>query len=111
MTRRIHYFGLRSAIPLEAAIWMGGLILLALTDSALEHVGICPLSRLGLDFCPGCGLGRSVSLLLHGDIAGSLSIHPLGIPAALILTGRVLVLLRNGFRRPPFPVPTHHVKG
>jgi hypothetical protein len=29
--------------------------------------------------CPGCGLTRSVVLLMHGDVSGSLYYHPLGV--------------------------------
>lgn len=29
--------------------------------------------------CPGCGLTRSVVLLMHGDVSGSLFFHPLGV--------------------------------
>jgi hypothetical protein len=30
--------------------------------------------------CPGCGMTRAVLLLLRGDVAGSLHMHPLAIP-------------------------------
>ncbi len=35
--------------------------------------------------CPGCGMTRALWLLLHGDVAGSLRMHPLAVPAALSL--------------------------
>jgi len=97
--------------PLEVLIWLGGFIFLATLDPALEHPILCPLGRLGFDFCPGCGLGRSVSMLLHGDIPGSLQLHPLGIPAAFILLNRILFLLRHPVRSLPSPTPTHQAKG
>jgi Protein of unknown function (DUF2752) len=30
--------------------------------------------------CPGCGLTRATLLLLHGDVAGSLRMHPMFVP-------------------------------
>ncbi|PIR17441.1 MAG: hypothetical protein COV46_04125 [Deltaproteobacteria bacterium CG11_big_fil_rev_8_21_14_0_20_49_13] len=35
----------------------------------------------GLD-CPGCGIVRSVSVLLHGHFIESLKFHPLGVVVA-----------------------------
>lgn len=34
--------------------------------------------------CAGCGLTRSVVLLMHGNLAGSLAAHPFGWVAALL---------------------------
>lgn len=31
--------------------------------------------------CPGCGLTRSVALLMHGHVGASLAMHPFGIAA------------------------------
>ena len=33
--------------------------------------------------CPGCGLTRATRLMLHGDVAGSLHMHPLAVPMIL----------------------------
>jgi hypothetical protein len=30
--------------------------------------------------CPGCGLTRATLLLFHGDVHGSLAMHPLAVP-------------------------------
>ena len=81
-------------IPLEALIWISGLLLLAFagTDS---HFTICPLKNAGLNFCPGCGLGKSITLLFHGELANSFAAHPLGIFALFVLTFRIITLLRQ----------------
>lgn len=39
---------------------------------------VCPSRRLFGVSCPGCGMTRSVTHLLHGRLAESLSIHRLG---------------------------------
>lgn len=82
--------------PLEALIWITGLLVLAVADlDALQHVSVCPLKQAGITFCPGCGLGRSVSLLFQGNVSQSLQAHPLGIFAVIILSFRILNLTKQ----------------
>ena len=79
---------------LEAFIWLGGITYLALINPySGDHLSLCAFDLAGIDFCPGCGLGMSISLLFHGDIAASFSMHPLGIAALIILVYRVASLL------------------
>ncbi len=82
------------SFPIEAVIWTVALLVLALSDPAGTHIAICPLQRLGVDFCPGCGLGRSVTLLFHGEVTRSFAAHPLGIFAVIVLSLRVVTLLK-----------------
>ncbi len=83
-------------VPLELTFWMTALVLLAAAKPADHHYGqhftFCPLANLGLSWCPGCGLGRAVTQLLHGNIRESLHYHWLGIPALLIISYRVVTL-------------------
>ncbi len=98
---------------LEAIIWLSALAWLALLDSAGEtHFTFCPLQNLGVDWCPGCGLGRAVSCALHGQLAESLRHHMLGIPAIVILGARITALARFTFDRysKPKHVITHNRK-
>ncbi len=81
--------------PLELIIWSGSLLMFAVSYPGPDHFTLCPLENSGITWCPGCGLGRSISYLLHGDIALSLSQHWLGIPAFIILIRRVLQLLNK----------------
>lgn len=83
-------------INLEVIIWSVALIFLAFfngTDNS--HFTICPLSNLGFENCPGCGLGKSITLFFEGDISGSINTHLLGIPAIIILLYRIITLTRN----------------
>jgi hypothetical protein len=87
-------------INLEAIVWLGGLLALALMnpDNA-QHYSLCIFKNLGLSFCPGCGLGHSISYFLHGDLVHSLQAHPLGVIATIILVSRSISLLRMSFIR------------
>jgi hypothetical protein len=64
----------------------------------------CPLaSCLGPIACPGCGLVRSTSSALQGDISGALAMHPGGIGIALLLPATFAVhfdILRRGREHP-----------
>jgi hypothetical protein len=82
-------------LPVEGIVWFTGLIVLAFCEPTQKHVSICPFYQLGFDFCPGCGLGRSISFLFHGEIIHSLTTHPLGIFAVIVLSYRIIQLSKN----------------
>ena len=84
----------------EAIVWIAGLLALATVDpNAPGHFSICIPSKLGIDFCPGCGLGRSMALLYDGQIAESFRMHPLGIPVVFILCCRIYTLIKNSITK------------
>jgi hypothetical protein len=80
----------------ELAVWISGLLWLAFTEVESAHYSICVFRAAGLTHCPGCGLGHSISHLLHGRLAESWASHPLAIPALLILLNRIRQLARFG---------------
>ena len=92
-----------SRIPVELIFWIAALVLLAAADPAQhqegKHFTFCPLATIGLSWCPGCGLGRSITQLFHGELRESLHYHWLGIPAVLIIGYRIIVLGRVRFKR------------
>jgi hypothetical protein len=85
-----------SRIPLELILWVTGLLLLAIAEPQehhkVHHFTFCPLANLGLDWCPGCGLGRSVTQLFHGNLNESFHQHWLGLPAVVIIGLRIITL-------------------
>ena len=84
----------------EAVIWIAGLIILAFINPyGGSHFSICPLHNLGFKYCPGCGLGHSISFLLHGDFYHSVECHILGIPAIIVLVFRIKYLLMNSLKK------------
>ncbi|HLP29313.1 MAG TPA: DUF2752 domain-containing protein [Candidatus Didemnitutus sp.] len=83
-------------IPREAWLWTAGLVGLAVLAPTLENtVTLCVPTLLGFDGCWGCGLGRSIGYLAHGDVSASLASHPFGIPAVLIISTRIVHLVRQ----------------
>jgi hypothetical protein len=94
---KVHY-RFRKA-HLEAYIWLLALISFALATPVEEpHFTLCLFSFLGIDFCPGCGLGRAIIYLFHGDVMASWQSHPLAIFAVVILLLRTYRLLKDDLR-------------
>ena len=83
-------------LPIEAVIWTAGLIGLAIYNPFEgQHLSVCVFDNLGFRYCPGCGIGRSVSFLLHGDVRASFEAHPLGFIAILLLSFRIGKLVKD----------------
>jgi hypothetical protein len=80
----------------EALVWTVALIYLAIAIPTHEaHFTACPLSAAGFSFCPGCGLGRSITFLFHGQLYNSFNMHWLGIPATAFIAWRIFYLFRR----------------
>ncbi len=86
-----------SKLPVELVCWVLGLILLYISDPHAHHYTLCPLENAGFDWCPGCGLGRSIALLMHGELEASLGMHWLGIPAFFIIIHRIYTLSKKKY--------------
>jgi len=89
-------------VPLEMIFWMAALIYLAGIDPGAEHMSVCMLKFLGVSWCPGCGIGHSISYLLHGEIVQSFQAHWLGVFAFFILLNRIIQLLKLEFKNIKF---------
>ena len=77
----------------EALIWIVGLIILFFTYPAgQEHYSLCIYHNLGFESCPGCGIGRSIGSLMHGDFYASWANHKLGIIALPFILVRIIQL-------------------
>ncbi len=85
---------------IEILVWSLALLYLALINPDVPRLfSFCLFHNIGLEFCPGCGLGRSISYFLHGNIAQSFLTHPLGIPAVFILAHRIALLSLHQYYR------------
>ena len=81
------------SFPLELFFWITALVLLARTNAHEHHFTFCPLANVGFEnWCPGCGLGRSISHILHGEFTNSFSEHWFGLPALVIILYRIFTL-------------------
>jgi Protein of unknown function (DUF2752) len=87
--------------PLRAAGAAMLAVALVLPTLALPNVVLCPLRRLTGVPCPFCGMTRSVTALVHGDLGASLALNPGGI-LVVALAAVLLVLWR--VRRVTIPV-------
>jgi hypothetical protein len=76
----------------ELGVWILALVLLATMNPAIESQSVCFFKFIGIPFCPGCGLGHSISFLFHGELRSSLSAHPLGIFALIVILFRIYKL-------------------
>lgn len=82
----------------ELICWLSALTALALMSPANDpHYSLCIFKIAGIDFCPGCGLGHSISHIFHGDLQASFSSHPLGIFALIVILFRIYKLLQLHF--------------
>jgi len=92
-------FNLR-ILGLEGSIWVAGFVYLAFFINPGEtHFTICPLAHLGINYCPGCGLGNSISYIFRGEIINSITTHPLGLFAILVLLIRIISLIKKNGRK------------
>ena len=77
----------------ELAAWVLALTSLALMDPGTNtHYSFCLFKFLGIKYCPGCGLGHSISFLFHGNFKASINAHPLGIFALIVIVTRIYKL-------------------
>jgi hypothetical protein len=86
-----------AGLSIEAYIWIAGLITLAFLTPDESHFTLCPLANMGFEYCPGCGLGKSISFLFHGHIMESFNAHPLGIFAVGVLVFRIFSLCKQSY--------------
>ena len=78
----------------EATVFAIGLFLLALMDPAVSNgPSLCLFDQLGFTFCPGDGLGYSISYTFRGEFSNALESNVLGPFAILVLSTRIIYLL------------------
>lgn len=97
LLNKIYFFLKRGfkIIGFETLIWISGLVYLAFFSTLDQtHFTICPLANAGIDFCPGCGLGHSITQFFHGNFIESFNTHPLGFFALIIIIYRIYSLLK-----------------
>ncbi|WP_290799136.1 DUF2752 domain-containing protein [Flavihumibacter sp. UBA7668] len=93
---------------LEAVIWICAMLWLGLAVNYQENtLGFCPFryagieAVIGMDACPGCGVGRSIAAAIHGEWKISWHHHWMGIPALAIIAFRIVTLLITQHKNQP----------
>lgn len=93
MFKKLKYVS--SKLNYELIIWVAALIYFFFLNPYVSHFSICPLNNLGLsDYCLGCGLGKSLTHLMHFHIKDSFYAHPFGVLVFFILLYRIFKLLK-----------------
>ena len=83
-------------LPIELIFWISALVgILFIDPYGPQHFTLCPLDNLGIDWCPGCGLGRAMSFIVKGDFQASWSMHPLAMFAFAVIVYRIIQIIRN----------------
>jgi hypothetical protein len=82
----------------EVFIWLFALVWLFVMSPVENFISLCPVNNLGYDWCPGCGLGRSVHYAMWLDFNTSFQQHPLGIIALVIIIYRIISLIIKSFK-------------
>lgn len=77
---------------LEVSFWIFAIFLLAFSNPHEKHYSLCLFDQMGFPYCPGCGIGHSISYFFHGKISASFQAHPLGMIATLIILYRIFQL-------------------
>ena len=84
---------------IEIFLWSFALLFLVfINPDTPQPFSFCLFHNLGIEFCPGCGLGRSISYFLHGNVVQSFNTHIVGIPAVCILIHRIIFLFVQHYR-------------
>ena len=79
----------------ELIFWIIAIGTLAIMPPSFNpHYSFCLFKMIGINFCPGCGLGHSISHLFHGNFEASFLAHPLGAFAILIIALRIYKLVQ-----------------
>jgi hypothetical protein len=89
---------IKKYFSLELFFWIIVLVYLSIINPAASHFSFCLFNHLGFTWCPGCGIGHSISHLLHGDIIKSFHTHWLGTFALVVIVYRVLQLIKNNYQ-------------
>lgn len=79
----------------EWLVFSIGLLLLAIMNPGDAGVSLCLFEWLGIEYCPGEGLGHSISYTFRGDISAAFEAHLAGPAAVLILILRIVFIWKN----------------
>ena len=82
-------------ILLELIFWIGSLAAILSINPEIDAFSLCPLHNLGIEWCPGCGLGKAMNLLARGELKESWQMHPAAVLAYGAIFHRIWVLIKQ----------------
>lgn len=74
----------------EEICWLLALIALFFMNTSNGSTSLCLFSLVGIDSCPGCGLGHAIHYTLRFDFAKAFAENKMGIPVTLLLIYRII---------------------
>lgn len=74
---------------LEQVIWTFALTVVFFMDVSSSGTSLCVFKFLGINSCPGCGLGHSVYYALHLDFYSSFQHHAMGPLVTLAILNQI----------------------
>jgi len=78
---------------LELLFWFKAILLLFFLNPDDSQTSLCVFRWIGIEHCPGCGLGHSIHHALRGRLALSFNEHLMGLPALIIISHRITQLI------------------
>lgn len=78
---------------IELLFWLAAIVLLFFLNTDDAQPSLCAFRWIGIEHCPGCGLGHSIHHALHGRFAQSFNEHLMGLPALIIILYRIIQLI------------------
>ena len=78
---------------IELLVWFAALILLFFLNPDGSEASLCVFRWIGIEQCPGCGLGHSIHHALHARFTQSFHEHMMGIPGLIIIFHRIIQLI------------------
>ena len=74
-----------------------GLLLLGFMNPENSGTSFCLFDLAGFEFCPGEGLGHSISYTFRGDFDSALNAHFAGPLAVIVLSLRIMHLWHKNY--------------
>ncbi|MEP1150268.1 MAG: DUF2752 domain-containing protein [Balneola sp.] len=80
---------------IEWIAFLSGLILMGALDPTVQGTSLCLLEFVGINFCPGEGLGHSIAWFFRGELNNSFEANLFGPLAVVILSLRILHIWKD----------------
>jgi hypothetical protein len=80
---------------IEWVVFLCGLVLMGTMDPTVQGTSFCFFEFIGIEFCPGEGLGHSIAWLFRGEFNNAIEANLLGPIAVIVLSLRILQIWKE----------------